>query len=394
MRTHLSASCWVLLAVTLTAVTAVPPNLDAVALTAVTAVPPRLDGVFLSLGSDNQNFTVAQWGAEFGAMRDVGITFAVVRAALAGASNATEGGCTLGTYTAYYPTTLTPAGCFRVETGLDDGETPLGRLLAGAAQHQLKVHVTPAMPHTPFAWPHSPVPEYFGYLATLEADAFEDVLAAFPQHAGTIAGVYTALEEWNGPSWAPHNESIARQYLQPLSARVRAGRPHLQVWASPYYVGNATLHPTALTPAAFAAFWLRVWELAPDFGWIALQDARGWQGNSDAEVAAALEALRGAANASGRPLWSNVELFEGWPVGCTYPTRCGRHPAPMARVRAQLANEEAATGGRHVAWEWSTCLSPFTNADTARLYGEYRAYVGDVSATRAVALPPTPVVQK
>ena len=32
---------------------------------------PRLDGVFLSLGSANANFTVAQWSAEFAAMAEL-----------------------------------------------------------------------------------------------------------------------------------------------------------------------------------------------------------------------------------------------------------------------------------------------------------------------------------
>ena len=171
--------------------------------------------------------------------------------------------------------------------------------------------------------------------------------------------------------------------LQPLAARVRTGRPALQVWASPYYVGNLSLHPSALSAEAYAAFWRRIWQLAPDLGFVALQDSRGWQGNSDAEVAAALAALRAAADASGpgQELWSNVELFEGWPAPCVYPKPCGRHPAPMARIRAQLANEEGATGGRHVAWEWGTCLSPYTNADTAQLYRDYLGYLSSGNAT-------------
>ena len=343
---------------------------------------PRLDGVFLSLGSANANFTVAQWSAEFAAMARVGISFAAVRAAVAGTSNSTAGGCTLGTYVAYYNTTLKPSACYRFRAGAD-GSSPLGRLLDGAARNGIKVHLTPAMPHSPFAWPHAPVPDYFAYLARLQADAFDDVLAAFPQHAGNIAGVYTALEEWNGPSWSKYNESIATDYLQPLAARVRTGRPALQVWASPYYVGNLSLHPSALSAEAYAAFWRRIWQLAPDLGFVALQDSRGWQGNSDAEVAAALAALRAAADASGpgQELWSNVELFEGWPAPCVYPKPCGRHPAPMARIRAQLANEEGATGGRHVAWEWGTCLSPYTNADTAQLYRDYLGYLSSGNAT-------------
>ena len=99
-----------------------------------------------------------------------------------------------------------------------------------------------------------------------------------------------------------------------------------------------------------------------------------------------LQALEGAARASGprQALWSNVEIFEGWnapnathPNGsiCEYPTACGRHPAPIARIVAQLESEDPYVVG-HVAWEWSTCLSPFTSADTSLLSDDYAAYVG------------------
>lgn len=335
----------------------------------------HLEGVFLSLYGANVNYSADAWGREFFAMKSVGINFAAVRAALQGTSSATVGGCQLGTYRAYYPTTLKPTGCFEHSPTDSAASSPLGRLLAGAQKANVSIHITPAMPHTPFGWPHSPVPEYFGLLATLQANAFLDIWAQFPQYHDTISGVYTALEEWNGVSWSKHNESIATDYLQPLASRVRSGRPQLQVWASPYYVGNLTLHPTAQSAKVYAAYWRRIWQLAPDFGWIALQDSRGWQGNSDAEVAVALTELRQAAADTGRALWSNVELFEGWPQPCIYPTKCGRHPAPIARIVKQLASEDAIVPSRHIAWEWSSCLSPYTNENTSALYKQYVAYL-------------------
>lgn len=177
--------------------------------------------------------------------------------------------------------------------------------------------------------PNKTVPEYFAQLTELQAAAFADVWAAYPQHHDTIVGVYTGLEQWNGPSWMGDSVagSMAADYFEPLATRVRAasGAAGLQVWASPYYVGNHTLHATAQSPASYAAYWARVWKAAPSFGWIALQDARGWQGNTDAEVAVALAALETAAAAAGpgQVLWSNVELFEGWPAPCEYPNKCG-----------------------------------------------------------------------
>lgn len=335
---------------------------------------PHLEGIFLALSASNANYTASQWSREFAAMRKVGITFAAVRAAIEGVSNSTEGGCSLGTFVTYYPATLTPAHCYtRVATSA--GDSPLGRLLAAAAENGVKVHITPAFQSKGmFSWPHGGV--YFQALGRLQAEVFDDVVAAFPEHrATTIAGVYTALEEWNSGGWMNLNESLALEYLQPLAAHVHANDSHLQVWASPNYNGNSTLHPQAQSPQAYAAYWERVWTLAPDFGFIAVQDARGYNGNTDAMVAADLKELRKSAQASGRELYSNVELFQGWPSGCTYPGPCGRHPAPIERVVKQIQNEAAIVDGRLVAWEWRSCLSPYTNDATAALFREYLKYL-------------------
>jgi hypothetical protein len=312
---------------------------------------------------------------------------------LVGSSSATAGGCVLGTYTAYYKTSLSPSHCYAVS---QTAGTALENLLDGAAAHNITVHVTPAMPHRPFAWPPSSATQpnktaatYFTQLADLQVSAFADIWAAFPQHHKTIGGVYTALEQWNGPGWmgATVADALAREYLGPLSVRVKtigasrrgASRPDaatsLQVWGSPYYVGNKTLHPTASSPEDYASFWQSTWRLAKGFDWIGLQDARGWQGNSDAEVAQALASLAHVAKAEDRQLWSNVELFEGWPLPCEYPKPCGRHPAPIERIVAQLASESPHVGGRHIAWEWSSCLSPYTNENTSALYAQYAEYV-------------------
>ena len=347
-------------------------------LTSVPAVP-RLDGIFLSLNSINAAYSATQWALEFEAMARVGINFVCVRAALVGRSNSTAGGCTLGTYTAYYPTTLAPTKCY-THAALADGSSALGNVLDGAATHGVQVHITPAMPHSPFAWPGGA--DYFAQLTDLQVAAFADVWAAYPQHHETIVGVYSSLEQWNGLGWMKDSVAgpMATDYFEPLARRVRglSDSTALQVWASPYYVGNRTLHSSAQNASSYAAYWARVWAAAPSFDWIALQDSRGWQGNSDAEVAVALAALQAAAAAAGptQALWSNVELFEGWPAPCEYPTKCGRHPAPIARIVMQLASENPFVGGRHIAWEWSSCLSPQTNVNTSRLYADYAQYVG------------------
>ena len=81
-----------------------------------------------------------------------------------------------------------------------------------------------------------------------------------------------------------------------------------------------------------------------------------------------------ARKSAGKQVWSNVELFEGWPLPCEYPKKCGRHPAPIERIIKQLQNEDPYVHG-HVAWEWMSCLSPNTNTNTSKLYDAYVEYL-------------------
>ena len=79
-----------------------------------------------------------------------------------------------------------------------------------------------------------------------------------------------------------------------------------------------------------------------------------------------------------------MELFEVWPLSCQWPTHCkGRHPAPFARIAAQMTNEARITPTL-IAWEWSSCLSPHGTAAglpaaqataAAANYHDYQVYL-------------------
>ena len=125
---------------------------------------------------------------------------------------------------------------------------------------------------------------------------------------------------------------------------------------------------------------------APDLDLIAPQDSMGAQGNSFANVSAFLGNASGASRRQGRTPWTNVELFEVWPPNCQWAPRraCrGRHPAPFERIKRQLANEAPLIrpGGKMIAWEWYSCLSPNGGPDnvwaneTRANYEQYRAYL-------------------
>ena len=336
---------------------------------------PYLRGIFLSLYSIDSAYNQSQWLSEFQAMQRVGIEFVGIRAALQGTGSETVGGCVLGRYKAMYPTTLTPTICYQNDM---KGKDQFQYILQAAKQYNIKIHITPVMPHTPFAWPHSPKLEYYDSLTNLQVNVFMDLWNMFPQYHDTIVGVYTSLEEWNGKNWMDDENLIplAAHYFEPLAQMLRnqTNKNSLQIWASPYYVGNFTLHPTAENATSYAKFWTKVWKLAPSFDWIALQDSMGWQGNSFDEVKDVLIELEKSGKSAGKQVWSNVELFEGWPLPCEYPKKCGRHPAPIERIIKQLQNEDPYVHG-HVAWEWMSCLSPNTNTNTSKLYDAYVEYL-------------------
>ena len=340
---------------------------------------PYLQGIFLSLYSIDTQYTPSQWEKEFKAMSSVGIKFVALRAALQGTSNDTlSGQCILGLYKAYYSTSLTPSVCYQNDM---TSQTTFVNILSAAQKYNISVHITPVMPHTPFSWPISPKVKHYTNLAKLQTDVFMNVWKMYPSYHDTIVGVYTSIEEWNGINWMDDANAIplATNYFEPLSENVRhlTGKNSLQVWASPYYVGNLTLHPTAQNASSYANFWKRIWKLAPSFDWIALQDSMGWQGNNFDEVKEVLIELKKAGQDSNRTVWSNVELFEGSPLPCIYPKKCGRQPASIERIVAQLKNEDPYVVG-HIAWEWMSCLSPYTNAKTLKLYNDYEKYISTI----------------
>jgi hypothetical protein len=346
--------------------------------------PPHLNGIFLSLSARNADFSAAQWRAEFQAMRAVKIEFVVIRSLLNGANSYTTGGCVM----AFYNLTLTPAECYKRVGSAEPGGT-LGLILEQAAAVGLGVHFGGLMPSARFRGPggktREGVVQWYRALANLQVRCATDVWRQFPQHRSVIRGFYTDLEENNQPDMNRSANDLAAHYLNPIAEDVKRLSLSLKVWASPYAVYNWTLHNRTvprehgqlLDATEYALFWSGILKTAPAFDFIAPQDSVGWMANTLPEVAASLTALRGVTEAAKPPreLWSNVELFEGWPAGCWFPTKCGRHPATIERITAQIGTEsQLAT--TLIAWSWGM-LSPsgFASNASAALYKEYARYI-------------------
>ena len=353
---------------------------------------PHLSGVFVALDAVTANRS--SWRADLQAMKDVGIEFLVLRATAQGiswnASTDPAAGCPLGRFDTYFPPAAGSAlqRCLKEQLGNIDA---VGTVLADAAALDLGVHLGLAYPEgaANAAARGANATQYYRDYAWLQWGIAQDLWQRYGGRYGsggtsTLRGFYTDLEECNEVGYLALASPLAGHFLQPLAHDVHtqldaiaAGAADLLVWASPYFVANETRHaPSSIMDANFYAdFWGQIFEWAPDFGLIAPQDSMGAQGNSFENVSTYVDALRAASSAAARPFWSNVELFEVWPTSCAWPAPChGRHPAPFARIKAQLANE-ATRADRLIAWEWESCLSPLHSDSSAALYQQYKQYV-------------------
>ena len=185
----------------------------------------------------------------------------------------------------------------------------------------------------------------------------------------------------------------AKTYLQPLAHYVKHELPNLTsyyslginshpqgvrkrplvVWSSPDAVGNWTRYsrPAMIGPRLYADLWEQMFLNAPDFDHTAQQDAIGGGSNSIATAAFFLGNLSAAATRQGRTQWANVELFRTWPPSCQWSEGhpcTGRAPASMTRILQQISsaahvlsrgNLSMAGQSVLIAWEWTSCLSPY-----------------------------------
>ena len=356
------------------------------------AAVPRLDGAFLSIHGSADAFGLDEWRAELQAMAGVGMTIVALRPGAAEITSSPSAACPFGRWGTFFPppASLSPT-CFKqvgVGVGGDKGTSTLGLILQAAWEAGIEVHTglafTANKSKDPRAWNASSGAEQFatheekwsGY-AALEVSLAKAVWELFgAEYQGTLAGFYTDVEVNNLSVFLDQTRSLATRFYRAFAQNVKLLDPDLQVWASPYFVGNVTRRPDdqIMDPDLWASWWRQIFKEAPQFDFLAPQDAMGFQGNSFQNVTDYLAALLPASASMDRPLWSNVELFEGWPPSCQWPGPCGRHPAPIERVKAQLANESPFTE-KMISWEWLSCLSPYTSDDTAQLYADYKEYL-------------------
>jgi hypothetical protein len=174
-------------------------------------------------------------------------------------------------------------------------------------------------------------------------------------------------EEIDDINWhEPAATSALHSYLQRVSDFLRLALPGAPVAIS----GFSNAHGP---PAQLEAFWRELLSAAPAIGTVLFQDGIGVRKLTLENLPRYLRAVRAATDATGRRLWSVVELFEqtGGPPLDSGEFRASA--APFSRVAAQM-QVEAACASTLIAFSAADyMLTPAQGA--ADLLSSYQAYI-------------------
>jgi len=336
---------------------------------------PRLSGIFASITTQNAAWNSSLWLRELKSMKAVGLKFLILPHPFRGISNATQA-CPLGRHFAstitlnstafgreYFPSDCFVQGPDVITNVLTAAKaTGLGVFLGlslNKALYKCRREVD-GRPCYPWDRNHVNQTELYAALQIRIASLFDDHYGS--KFGSTLKGFYTEVEESNFQSWLDSMPTFAERYLQPLSEAVHALNPRYQAFASPYNIRPRIVPGTkknitsssVMTPGLYAALWAEVFSTwAPALDVIAPQDSVGANGNTLSSSAAFLGNL--SAVLPVEKLWSNVELFESYPIADDPSS--GRRPANMTRIAEQLCNEGRIVSTL-IAWEWFSCLSP------------------------------------
>lgn len=246
--------------------------------------------------------------------------------------------------------------------------SPLQWILERAEATNIQVIV--GLVHDPDYWLRiaHPSATVAGYLANRESRIVQLVaeIVTLSHNYRSFAGWFMN-EEIDDINWhEPAALSVLHSYLHRVSDYLRLALPGAPVAIS----GFSNAHDT---PAQLEVFWRELLSAAPAIGTVLFQDGIGARKLTFDNLPRYLDALRGATDATGRRLWSVVELFEqtGGP-----PLDSGEFRADTAsftRVAAQL-QVEAAHASSLIAFSAADyLLAPTPRA--AELLSRYVEYI-------------------
>ncbi|HEX4647519.1 MAG TPA: DUF4434 domain-containing protein [Steroidobacteraceae bacterium] len=305
---------------------------------------PMLLGTFLQLLTEHRTWREEQWVRLFDAFRRLRLSQVILQWVISDSQPFFASG---------------PAGIVRA---------PLQMILELAETTNIQVIV--GLVHDSDYWLHisQPSAAVAGYLASRESRIVQLVteIASLSRSHRSFAGWFMN-EEIDDINWQePAAITVLHSYLHRVSDYLRLALPGAPVAIS----GFSNAHGT---PAQLEVFWRELLSAAPAIGTVLFQDGIGAHKLTLENLPQYLRALRAATDATGRRLWSVVELFEQ--TGGE-PLDAGEFRASAAlftRVAAQLQVEAACASGLIAFSVPDYLLAPTRRA--ADLLSSYLEYI-------------------
>ena len=305
---------------------------------------PVLSGTFLQLLTQHRAWEEDQWVRLFDAFRRLGLSQVIVQWVVSGDQ----------------PFFASPrAGAVRspLQTILELGETNHIQIIIGLV-------------HDPDYWLRiaKPSAEVAEYLANREARIVKVAtdVALLARNYRSFAGWFMN-EEIDDINWGePVANSVLHSYLHRVSDYLHLVLPGAPVAISGFSNAKGT-------PAQLETFWRELLGAATAISTVLFQDGIGARKLTLENLPRYLRAVRAATDATGRRLWSVVELFEqtgGVPLDSG---EFRASAAPFSRVAAQLKTE-AAYASALVAFSAADYLLSSTQP-AAELLSSYLNYI-------------------
>ena len=304
------------------------------------AAEPKLNGGFL-VPVTSVGWSQAQWAAEFGYMKTLGMNTAIMAHTINGT-------------TAYYPTSM--SGFTPVATA----STDFTNMMNAADAAGMEMHLGLSLDEGEWYnwWPADT--SYSTKLRERSMTMIDELISLYGNHS-SLKGIYFPQELDNARFVSSTNRDIlVNNLLKPISDHVHAVRPDLLFSDAPFY------NPTAQQPAEYQVWWTQVLNACPNFDLVIPQDGIGANPSKITfpVIASYFSALQGACNATGRKLWSDLEMFE---------STSNYEPPPIDRTLQQLSTE-APYVEKFVVWAWIYC-SPNHSMRSLDFYCNYQRYI-------------------
>lgn len=321
------------------------------------AASAELNGAFVWLAW-NPGWSQARWSEELALMRGIGMNIVIT-------------GYSVNERVADYPTSLPALSA--------SGHNPIEKILTDADAHGMDVYLGLILEN---AWWSQTSAAYYDGLAQLSMDVAAELYSLYSTHP-SLKGFYLP-EEIDNCRFVSETarQTLVQHLLKPVSDYIKTLNPQLVFCEAPFY------NPSCQQPSDHAQWWIDTLTEAPNFDLVIPQDGIGARpGVITLEIIEDyFAAYKAACDATGRTLWSDLEVFEQ--VGVMDP------PPTIDRIVSQIETEQPFVE-RIVIWEWGY-VTPHHSIRALDFTENYKRYLSgkeplvNLSAGQPYTLSPAP----